>query len=46
MSMISSSLMLLTASSAPARMGEIRYLALPARLTRPLALEYSSYNIV
>ena len=41
-SITSSSRMSLTVSRIPARTGEIRYLALPARLTRPLAFEYSS----
>ena len=43
MSITNRSLMSLTASSAPARTGEIRYLALPAMLIIPLALEYSSF---
>ena len=40
--MISKSLMSKAARSSPARTGDTRYLALPARLTIPLALEYSS----
>ena len=42
MSIISRVLILLTLNNKPAISGEIRYLALPARLTIPLALEYSS----
>ena len=42
MSMISRSLISAIVSSAPAMMGESRYLALPARETSPLAFEYSS----
>ena len=42
MSMRSSSFTSLTVSRKPAMMGENRYRALPARDTRPLALEYSS----
>ena len=42
MSMMSISLMSLTASRKPAMMGEKRYLELPAIDTRPFALEYCS----
>ena len=42
-SITSSNLMSLTAKSSPANIGDTRYLALPAKLTMPLALEYSSF---